>query len=61
MTAKELYDKMLHENDEATTTEMMVEFARIKVNEALEKASKSYSQDKDSILNSYPLELIKQS
>lgn len=75
MTAKELFDKMLHENNEATTTEMMVEFARMKVLEALNVASEKaeaynideagqtiYTDakiDKESILNAYSLAQIK--
>ena len=37
MTAKELFDKMLEEDKECTSTEMMVEFAKLKVKEVLEK------------------------
>lgn len=74
ITAQELYDQMLHENDEATRTEMMIEFAKIKVQEALSRAAEdvyvtterdsyrnitSATINKDSILNAYPLELIK--
>jgi hypothetical protein len=40
-TAKELFDKMLSENDEVTSTEMMIEFARIQVTEALIEANKN--------------------
>ena len=39
ITAKELFDKMLEENDECTSTEMMVEFAKMHVTEALKQAS----------------------
>ena len=39
ITAKELFDKMLEENDECTSTEMMVEFAQRHVTEALRQAS----------------------
>ena len=39
ITAKELFDKMLEENDECTSTEMMVEFAQRHVTEALKQAS----------------------
>lgn len=31
ITAKELFDKMLEENDECTSTEMMIEFAKLHV------------------------------
>lgn len=37
--AKELFDKMLNENEETTSTEMMIEFAKIHVTEALKQAS----------------------
>jgi len=39
ITAKELFDKMLGENNECTSTEMMVEFAKIHVQEVLKQAS----------------------
>lgn len=39
-TAKELFDKMLEENDECTSTEMMIEFAKLHVERALQKAYK---------------------
>jgi hypothetical protein len=74
LTAKELFDKMLEDNDECTSTEMMIEFAKLHVEAALKAASEkaesiegwntgfsgsASSVDKDSILNSYPLENIK--
>lgn len=37
-TAKELFYKMLEENDECTSTEMMIEFAKLHVQTALESA-----------------------
>lgn len=37
-TAKEVFDKMLEENDECTSTEMMIAFAKIHVEKALIKA-----------------------
>ena len=40
-TAKELFDKMLSENEETTSTEMMIEFAKLHVEAALKEASKS--------------------
>lgn len=64
-TAKELFDKMLEENDECTSTEMMIEFAKTHVTEALKQASEKACIDgniciiKESITESYPLELIK--
>lgn len=39
ITAKELFNKMLEENDECTSTEMMLEFAKMHVTEALKQAS----------------------
>ena len=61
MTAKELFDKMLLENDECTSTEMMIEFAKYHVEQALIEASKSFDGEwnKNSILYAYPLENIK--
>ena len=69
-TAKELFDKVISENDEATSTEMMIEFAKMHVEAALEAASKkahiqmdehdlSCSVNKSSVLNAYPLDNIK--
>lgn len=40
ISAKELFDKMLEKNEECTSTEMMVEFAKMHVTEALKQASK---------------------
>ncbi len=70
LTAKELFDKMISENDETTSTEMMIEFAKMHVEAALKEASENglvdageggYTGfvDKDSILSSYPLSNIK--
>ena len=75
MTAKEMFDKMLLENDETTSTEMMIEFAKYHVQEALKEAAyyaeigevdwddfhqrPIYGIDETSILNSYNLENIK--
>jgi hypothetical protein len=69
-TAKELFDKMLSANGEVTSTEMMIEFAKLHVDSALKAAVKDveikpmkhvgfYMVDSGSILNSYPLENIK--
>lgn len=68
ITAKELFNKMLEENDEFTSTEMMIEFAKLHVEEALKQASEKalikrimYKDDtinKDSILNAYSLDGI---
>jgi hypothetical protein len=49
-TAKQLFDKMIEENDECTSTEMMDEFARLMVNEKiglLEKLVKENPNDID--------------
>jgi hypothetical protein len=48
--AKQLFDKMIEENDECTSTEMMDEFARLMVNEKiglLEKLVKENPNDMD--------------
>lgn len=66
-TAKELFNKMLEENDECMSTETMIEFAKMHVEEALKQASEQVyvsdtvfcEIDRDSILNAYPLENIK--
>ena len=67
-TAKELFNKMLEENDECMSTEMMIEFAKMHVKEALQKAYENadleyYGDEvcynKDSILNAYPESNIK--
>lgn len=74
ITAKELKAQMLRENEDCTCEEMMIEFAKIVSREALEKASKdvyvtterdsyrnikSVEINRESILNAYPIELIK--
>lgn len=72
ITAKEMFDKMLEDNEESTSTEMMIEFAKIHVTEALKQASEKANSGmnfnfmgnvpyviKDSILNAYPLNNIK--
>ncbi len=66
--AKELFDKMLLENDECTSTEMMIAFAKIHVTEALKQASENAESyviggltsdvDKESILNAYSLDNV---
>jgi len=72
ITAKELFDKMLSENDECTSTEMMIEFAKLHVKESLKQASKKASIFKknnsgsfldagiseDSILKAYSLDNV---
>jgi hypothetical protein len=71
ITAKELFNKMLEENDECTSTEMMVEFAQRHVTEALKMAYFNHhinlfnghnepivELDEDSVLTAYPLDAI---
>ena len=71
ITAKELFNKMLEENDECTSTELMIEFAKLHVREALNQASEKAQADmnfnftgnvpyviKNSILNSYSLDNV---
>ena len=55
ITAKELFYKMLLENPEATSTEMMIEFAKIHKELALESASKKFKNADNIryILNAY--------
>ena len=67
-TAKELFDKMLEENEECTSTEMMIEFAKLHVEAALKGACATLPYDdkmNQSMLDimvinkSYPLDNIK--
>ena len=41
LTAKELFDEMLLKNDEATSTEMMIEFAKLHVEAAVKAKIKA--------------------
>ena len=66
ITAKELFDKMIEENDECTSTEMMIEFAKIHVKEVLKQVSEKVKLETEyenqitpSILNVYSLDNIK--
>jgi len=73
LTAKELFDKMLAEDEETTSTQMMIEFARLHVEAALKAASEKakivdigidyaiveWAIDKSSVLKSYSLKKIK--
>lgn len=74
ITARELKEQMLSENEDCATEEMMIEFARIKSQEALESAAenvyytserdsyrniKSVTINKESILKAFPTENIK--
>jgi hypothetical protein len=67
-TAKELFDLMLESNDEVTSTEMMIEFAKLHVELALKEAIKCLPYDdrlnrdimvSKAIETCYPLENIK--
>ena len=60
ITSKELFDKMLAENEECTSTEMMIEFAKIKVLEALFETSKHFKNPENvsHVLNHYKLDKI---
>lgn len=70
-TAKELFDKMLEENDETTSVDMMIKFAKIHVEAALKEALESipclgsstdiatYEEVEDAVLTSYPFNNIK--
>lgn len=65
ITAKELFDKMLEENDECTSTEMMIAFAKLHVDSALNKANENVRLDysdiesiQELILTAYPLDGI---
>lgn len=61
-TAKELFDRMLEENDECTSTEMMIEFAKLHVEQALKAAHRNAQfpeEDLDYTLRAYPLTEIK--
>jgi hypothetical protein len=51
---------MLSENDECTSTEMMIEFAKIHVTEAIEKASKGFKNPDNIryVKKCYPLDGI---
>ncbi len=72
-TAKELFDKMLLDNDETTSTEMMIEFAKLHceaqlkailekaeaINQAKFKGDCNPQIDAESIINAYDLNQIK--
>ena len=60
-TAKELFYEMLDKNEECTSTEMMIEFAKLHVEAALKKASEAtlLYDFKEEIKDSYPLTNIK--
>jgi len=57
-TAKEVFDIMLSKNDEATSTEMMIEFARLHVTEALKEASEKAITKQVSFSPNYSDEIL---
>jgi hypothetical protein len=60
--AEELFYKMLSQNDECTSSEMMIEFAKLHVEEALKEASKILIEVDGSdfgVKSFYPLDNIK--
>jgi hypothetical protein len=70
MTAEEFRKTLLKEKGRVSEEEFMIEFAKLKVTEALKAASENadtirvrytndYEIDKQSILTAYPLNLIK--
>ena len=70
MTAKEFYNNNYTSDEEASTINLMLEFAKYHVEQALKAASENaemkivkytddYEIDRDSVLNAYPLENIK--
>ena len=69
-TAKELYGYMLREDAHISIEEVMIQFARLHVTQALKQASENATAkcdpddytpyiNSDSILNAYPLDNIK--
>lgn len=59
-TAKQVFDRMLYTEKNADAVEMMIEFARIKVTEALEETSKHFKNPENVsyIKNHYNLDKI---
>jgi hypothetical protein len=60
ITSLEMYDAILLENDEATTTEKMIAFAKQKVTEALHETSEHFknADNVSYIKNHYSLDKI---
>ncbi|HWR93899.1 MAG TPA: hypothetical protein VN192_01715 [Flavobacterium sp.] len=70
ITAKELFDKMLSKNNECTSTEMMIEFAKLHVKQALKCAAKAsesfdfseedelFKMNQENILTAYDLDNV---
>jgi hypothetical protein len=59
-TSLEMFNRMLSENPEVTSTELMIAFAKLKVTEALEETSKHFknSENVSYIKNHYNLDKI---
>lgn len=60
ITAREMFNNMLLENEEATSTEMMIAFAKQKVTEALYETSEHFknAENVSYIKNHYSLDKI---
>jgi len=50
MESKQLFDKMLKENDECTSTEMMKEFAKIHLKAIIEEVFNSINENPEKML-----------
>jgi len=60
ITANEMYMKLLHENENISTQELMIAFAKQKVTEALEQTSKHFKNPENvsHVKNHYKLDKI---
>lgn len=60
LTARQMYDQMLLDNDQSTSTEMMIAFAKQKVTEALHETSEHFKNPENVsyIKNHYNLDKI---
>jgi len=60
ITSKELFDKMLEENDECTSTEMMIAFAKLHLEEFKKIALKKFDHSTNLIrtLDAYSLDNV---
>lgn len=59
-TAQEMFDRMLFENGDITTVQLMVDFAKLKVTEALHETSERFKNAENAsyIKNHYSLDKI---
>ena len=59
-TAREMFDRMLFENGDITTVQLMINFAKLKVAEALHETSERFknAENVSYIKNHYSLEKI---